>query len=981
MSHNRTRKLAALAIAALATSGLTVLQTAQPAAAYNVCSDANACVHEKMSAFALDLIPPGSEAAQFAQDIWNGAGHEDGVGDPSDHIYGYPFLPLLNEAVITMPHFWDSDAGDETKSTYGDFEEPLPIETLKDMWEALDVLDLIDIDIFDTTFIETENAWQKARQFWVLAQGAYANGDKHKAYEYLGHIVHLMGDQTVPTHAHGDAHVKVVYDADPYENWMSDLVDGDHGHMNLTDPEKQRLRDEDATVDPLHAAVTGRLDEKVPAGVDPLYYLLYTTNQLADFFTSRDVDGDTVDRHGWVKAELDDMSTKITSPRVQDDLDNNDNDGPGEDINNADGDLNRVRNTTYFYGIRAIAALYRVFDRTVRQPTLAVRIDSVDDDDDDVDTFDDADMYARVSVNGKRAQNRGEEKVNTEHVNNPGWAFGNNVPLTGSVPLTVDILDEDGESPLVPSLNFGDDLMDISPDDDEAIGGLNLSVDMAKCIKKEPGAITGSGITATCGTTIDVTGDNDPFNPLESADRAHLRFTVFLSNLPPVADAGGNRSTPEGTNITLDGTGSSDPEGGALTYAWDLDGDGACDDSSGDSTPEFTAVGQDGDTTVKVCVTDPEGLTDDDTAVVTVTNVAPAVSASDPTTVSENTATTVSGTVSDPGWLDPLSATIDWGDGSGAQTLTGTLENVRPDATFTFSTTHTYGDNGTWTVRICGSDDDTSTCKDISATVSNTDPTAVIDTTNTVSVNGIPTVIAHAGTNVDFKVRITDPGSDDLTTRWDWGDGAAVSTTTDYVNPPDADPAKSPSIQPRDISPNAGHSFNQACTYTSALGITDDDGGTATGSLNVVIVGNNHPNRPHGYWKQQYRYYAFNSGPAPDIDATTADCYLKIVGYMSRVFNEQTAASTAAQSYDVLDTSATSVMNELFDQQLLAAWLNFANGAIDWNRLVDTNNDKRVDTQFLTAMVNAETVRLNPSVKRKQLEDTKKIVESWTNLP
>ena len=36
--------------------------------------------------------------------------------------------------------------------------------------------------------------------------------------------------------------------------------------------------------------------------------------------------------------------------------------------------------------------------------------------------------------------------------------------------------------------------------------------------------------------------------------------------------------------------------------------------------------------------------------------------------------------------------------------------------------------------------------------------------------------------------------------------------------------------------------------------------------------------------------------------------------------------------------------NDLFDQQLLANWLDFANEAIDWYRLVDTINDKRVDT-------------------------------------
>src|SRR4029079_3899489 len=133
---------------------------------------------------------------------------------------------------------------------------------------------------------------------------------------------------------------------------------------------------------------------------------------------------------------------------------------------------------------------------------------------------------------------------------------------------------------------------------------------------------------------------------------------------------------------------SFDPEGEALTYSWDLDGDGLCDDSFGDSTPDFTTVGNDGTTTVKVCVADPEGLTAEDTATVTVTNVAPSIEVNDPASVAENTATTLAGTIRDPGWLDSLSGTIDWGDGSAVQNISGTLENVRPDATLTFSTTH-----------------------------------------------------------------------------------------------------------------------------------------------------------------------------------------------------------------------------------------------------------------------------------------------------
>ncbi|OAI42077.1 hypothetical protein AYO38_11720 [bacterium SCGC AG-212-C10] len=65
-------------------------------------------------------------------------------------------------------------------------------------------------------------------------------------------------------------------------------------------------------------------------------------------------------------------------------------------------------------------------------------------------------------------------------------------------------------------------------------------------------------------------------------------------------------------------------------------------------------------TTVKLYVTDAAGLTSEDTATVTVTNGAPriAVASSGPRT--ENTVLTVSGTVSDAGWLDPLAATISW---------------------------------------------------------------------------------------------------------------------------------------------------------------------------------------------------------------------------------------------------------------------------------------------------------------------------------
>ena len=649
----------------------------------------------------------------------------------------------------------------------------------------------------------------------------------------------------------------------------------------------------------------------------------------------------------------------LTRLQDEDEFDNND-----DDDDNDDGDLGVVRQYSYLHGIRSIAGLYKLFSETVHhQVSLAVVIDHVEEDQDhdylcipnpipfaDDICFEttDPDFYARVGIGNRESRNRGEQVENDEVID-PGWWFANPVGTAGSVPVHVEIWDHDGAYDDIITLADADDQSDIDNSGGGGDKALDLTVDLGKCLRREPGAITGD-ITAACGDTLSEAGDRD-------VEASLVRFRVFMTNSPPVADADGPYSTPEGTNIELNGSGSTDPDNDITTYAWDLDGDGACDDVANDQTPDFTAVGQDGTTTVKLCVTDATGLTDEDTEAVVVTNVQPTNDGTLTGAKTENTTVALSGTLTDPGWLDTLSGTVDWGDGSAVQALSGTLENVRPNATLSYSNSHVYGDNGTWTVKVCWKDDDTAPCVDLPVTITNTPPTATIDLSGAVNVNGTPTIIAHAGQAVAFSARSTDPGSDDLTLVWAWGDGTPSSTTVSKVNPPNADPPQSPSIQPRDVTLPLSHTFAGACAYQTSFTATDDDGGSATQTASVIIVGNGHPNQPHGYWKQQIRPYATGKGKS-DFTSERMQCYLNIAGVMSRVFSEQTAASTFVQAADVLDVSdAGGDMKQLFDLQLLAVWLDFANGAMEWNRLVDTNGDKDGGHALPRCRLAAETLR------------------------
>ena len=85
-----------------------------------------------------------------------------------------------------------------------------------------------------------------------------------------------------------------------------------------------------------------------------------------------------------------------------------------------------------------------------------------------------------------------------------------------------------------------------------------------------------------------------------------IQYTAANPNQPPVARATANpTSGAVPLTVNFDASGSSDPDGDTLTYEWDLDGDGAYDDSTS-SQPTHT-YNTAGDYQVGLRVTDSKG--------------------------------------------------------------------------------------------------------------------------------------------------------------------------------------------------------------------------------------------------------------------------------------------------------------------------------------------------------------------------------------
>ncbi len=756
-SRERLSLSAAVALALLA---------AAPGASYNICSDPNRpCTHENMTQQARDLFSSQFETSHIARELFEFY-HliERGVANPDEYdpVYGNTGV---GDGLVTASHFWSPD---------GNLGAPMIIRDVGP----------IDIGPFGGDY---PNAINAALGLWNRALGEYAAGNKEGAYQFLGMVAHFLEDQTIPTHAHNVIHGPDAIVDDAYEEWMSAGSDGRSPNAFLSSEEWRRVRGE------------GVLETSLNEIDDQFLWIFLTTNQVADYFASDQVDGDSRPvndpNYTWVDERFAGDVASVAAacfleprgcPTDADRLADNDAIGPcgfGPCNNDNDGDLSLIRKYSYVRGIRAVAGLFALWEKAVTRPILTVtvrRVKEVGRDDGDfgvfgMDGYQDPDYYVgmvmgyarRNCVDGDcprpvgaylenhqgQLRNVGGEvfpgsvtrydsfqhhstvnwktfdKVRRGSENQteirPGYVFsqtynyrrGSEDYISGQdvVDLYITVWDNDEFFEPFEAPYSVDDPADIKNTDGLE---LHLVVDLAKCLSGAAGGVSAPGIrSAACPTNLTFQGRGDDPNDV----LIDLNVRMFIPPRPPVADAGGPYSVPEGGEVTLSGAGSRDPDQDAatLTYEWDLGEEKGDDDIEFETLGievEFSAAEIDGPDSrvVRLRVTDATDLIDIDEATIEIFNVPPSVSIE---ALRDEAGNTIGGEIevalvgvpiefdgvfTDPGVFDTHVAVIDWGDGS----MSTHPDATRPGRPSPVVEQHVYEQTGEHEIEFTVTDDD-----------------------------------------------------------------------------------------------------------------------------------------------------------------------------------------------------------------------------------------------------------------------------------
>ncbi|HEY71239.1 MAG TPA: DUF11 domain-containing protein, partial [Anaerolineae bacterium] len=200
----------------------------------------------------------------------------------------------------------------------------------------------------------------------------------------------------------------------------------------------------------------------------------------------------------------------------------------------------------------------------------------------------------------------------------------------------------------------------------------------------------------------EVGGGLDVDENLEIKMMAEIYTDFSAVPLGTTADANGPYAIDEGDSVDLDASGSSDPEGDPLTYAWDLNNDSVYGDVTGETptvdwaTLVSFGIDDDGTYPIGLEVDDGNGHTDTDTSTIVVSNTAPTLLTTGAAMVDQGQVYTLNLSAVDPGDDTITSWTINWGD--------GTIEAFVGDPA---SVTHTYSSAGfTYNILASAIDED-----------------------------------------------------------------------------------------------------------------------------------------------------------------------------------------------------------------------------------------------------------------------------------
>lgn len=197
-------------------------------------------------------------------------------------------------------------------------------------------------------------------------------------------------------------------------------------------------------------------------------------------------------------------------------------------------------------------------------------------------------------------------------------------------------------------------------------------------------AISSTATVSSSGSTGSTTGSTDQF----PVNNTFILNTPTI-NLLPISLSAGGPPVDQGQSTQLSGS-ATDPEGGALTYSWDLDNNGSFE-TSGQTVTFANTTGTTLTPSVSFRACDSNNGCSSTTTTITVNNVAPTVTPASDQIANAGFATSFAlGTFGDPGSDSPWAVSVNWGDGTANTNFNLTAKGSLGNQSHTYATAGTY---------------------------------------------------------------------------------------------------------------------------------------------------------------------------------------------------------------------------------------------------------------------------------------------------